>query len=1195
MIFVSFSDAAQFVDIEGEHGYGAEEMKKEAEHVEYMHENETGDRITNRTMWEGSDLVVDRLNAGDDATWEQEEYNQDLSMEDLHSRLWLEPEADIDIEIDGGLDSLSGWNLTTVDLNNDEHHDVVVGGPDNESKRGVVHIYFGANLTENVGPEDADVTIEGESGGDKFGWDVAGTADVTGNGYNDTVVGAPGKGNVYLFEGRDTWSSSLTLSDAEITIEGSSDAGFGRAVGGKSDLNSDGYADIIVGAPSWDGRGNATVYFGGGFSLPSSLTPNDADVIMKGRVGSNSFGFSVASAGNVNGTADVDNDFIVGAPYDNGTGRAYIFYDDKNLASQTIWNLSERNANVTLTGRQDGSLFGWSVGNAGDTNGDGYGDVVVGAPGWNSDQGRTYVYLGGSAPSGNVLGTDEVEKERLDKEKGIKEADDSGNNSARKEVMKEHKSDENESTLEDKNRSISVRNGFIKKETKKERKIGKEEKKEEKDDKGIEDGEQTKIGRESSNSEILATSDPARIFRGHKYKLYTTSKSWSNAKDFCQERGGHLVTITTRSENTFIDNYVGSNDIHIGLKEIDSIEGSWNWTTREGLGYTNWDSYEPGGTSTDDVARMQSGGTWEDIDSGTSNYFVCEWENTSTYHTSFGRRRTTDWQYVEFSHFTEDFEDGNSLTPHYNSEWYANGSGFEAAVNTNIANSPTHSIQVGASSGKLTSWNISLSKTTRPVYLSWHVIRGSDDFSEDPDSGEDLIVEYQDESGNWNELAQYLGEGKPAENLTGNWELTSDAYHDAFQVRFRQTGGSGSGMDYWHIDDVYIHEWERSYWGDKAGEWELGNPTSPNIQPHSGDYCWVTNLTGDFDNNADEHLTTPPFTISSYVSEPTIEFWMYLDTMEDYDVGVLEVHNTTGDTTWNNIDPDNSLGNYDRYGSSSSGMNLSDTYVWAQDYPWTKMKFSIDSIYYGNEVEFRFYFESTSTISYPGWAIDDLSINGLAYNWSGTTNQEWTYGRNWRGNGEMKAPTNKTDAVIPSNKPRYPDVKTNSNSKTVLLEQHFDRRSEDGWSAYREGNQTNKRWIKSDNLKHPEDPPSGDFSMWHQWDGSDYYADDWYISPQIDATEYSSLQLEFKQFTKYGPYNHSLMVTTESPWPGSGEKDNKGGYKWVRDIDSAYKWETEQANLDDFAGEKIYIAFRYQGKTGSQGADWYIDDIYVNG
>src|SRR5580765_4505148 len=166
---------------------------------------------------------------------------------------------------------------------------------------------------------------------------------------------------------------------------------FGVSVASVGDVNGDGYDDFIAGAyfyPSEGGRGRAYLFFGGpGIdTVPDLVLPNPS--------GDNVawFGISVASAGDFN--HDGYPDIIVGARNTGLPGKAYIYYGGPSL---------DAIPDVTLTGESTGSntWFGNSVASAGDVNGDGVDDVVVGAPAYGtggSQVGRVYVYYGGSTP-----------------------------------------------------------------------------------------------------------------------------------------------------------------------------------------------------------------------------------------------------------------------------------------------------------------------------------------------------------------------------------------------------------------------------------------------------------------------------------------------------------------------------------------------------------------------------------------------------------------------------------------------------------------------------------------------------------------------------------------------------------------------------------------------------------------------------
>ena len=151
--------------------------------------------------------------------------------------------------------------------------------------------------------------------------------------------------------------------------------------------------DVVVGAAGASGNtGRAYVYFGSASGIART-----AGATLIGPDGVNGrFGFSVASAGDVNGDGYAE--VVIGAPTASSvTGRAYVY-----LGGATgLGTMSE----TSLTG-PDGvnGNFGVSVASAGDVNGDGYAEVVVGAVGVSSSTGRAYLHLGSASGLGVTAG-----------------------------------------------------------------------------------------------------------------------------------------------------------------------------------------------------------------------------------------------------------------------------------------------------------------------------------------------------------------------------------------------------------------------------------------------------------------------------------------------------------------------------------------------------------------------------------------------------------------------------------------------------------------------------------------------------------------------------------------------------------------------------------------------------------------------
>ena len=287
------------------------------------------------------------------------------------------------------------------DVNGDGYSDVIVGAVTyniGEIDAGRAFVYHGsmAGLSDT-----ANWTAEGDQAEAWFGWSVSTAGDVNGDGYSDVIVGAVGYDNVAFNDGRVFvyHGSAVGLSaTAGWTAEGdhSNDA-FGGSVRMAGDVNADGYSDVIVGAEGYaaplSGQGRAYVYHGSPIGLSAT-----ADWTAEGGRAQSSFGYSVGAAGDVNG--DGYSDVIVGAyRYDN-EGRAFVYHGSATALSAT--------ADWTAESDQASAWFGFSVGTAGDVNGDGYSDVVVGANHYDSGEngeGRASVFLGSATESSNLLVT----------------------------------------------------------------------------------------------------------------------------------------------------------------------------------------------------------------------------------------------------------------------------------------------------------------------------------------------------------------------------------------------------------------------------------------------------------------------------------------------------------------------------------------------------------------------------------------------------------------------------------------------------------------------------------------------------------------------------------------------------------------------------------------------------------------------
>lgn len=143
----------------------------------------------------------------------------------------------------------------------------------------------------------------------------------------------------------------------------------------------------------------------------------------------------------------------------------------------------------------------------------------------------------------------------------------------------------------------------------------------------------------------------------------------------------------------------------------------------------------------------------------------------------------------------DDFERGLSAN------WSVNTSTGFAGTSTQTSSSPTSSLFLNGGVVTVTSNVIDTSDVSFSDLTMW-IRRGDDNFSEDPDSNENLVLEYLDDVGNWITLETFTGSGGSGQIFLRTYDLPAGGRHNGFRLRYRMTNGSGAGWDYWHVDNV---------------------------------------------------------------------------------------------------------------------------------------------------------------------------------------------------------------------------------------------------------------------------------------------------------------------------------------------------------------------------------------------------------
>ncbi|MFN5195554.1 MAG: beta strand repeat-containing protein [Cyanobacteriota bacterium] len=326
----------------------------------------------------------------------------------------------------------SGSSVASAgDVNGDGLIDLLVGAASSDSPAGGdagrSYVVFGRTSTTAINLSaiangNGGFVINGQANGDRSGDSVASAGDINGDGLADLLIGAHASdptagisaGRSYVVFGR-TSSSTVNLSaiangNGGFVINGQ--AAFdnsGDPVASAGDVNGDGLADLLIGAPSSspagvDAAGRSYVIFGKTNNAAidlSAIANGGGGFVINGQAAGDNSGFSVASAGDVNGDGLAD--LLIGARGSDlagasAAGRSYVVFGKASATAVHLSAITNGNGGFVINGQAANDLSGRSVAGAGDVNGDGLADLLIGAYGSDpvagNQAGRSYVIFG---------------------------------------------------------------------------------------------------------------------------------------------------------------------------------------------------------------------------------------------------------------------------------------------------------------------------------------------------------------------------------------------------------------------------------------------------------------------------------------------------------------------------------------------------------------------------------------------------------------------------------------------------------------------------------------------------------------------------------------------------------------------------------------------------------------------------------
>ncbi|MBK9648576.1 MAG: FG-GAP repeat protein [Deltaproteobacteria bacterium] len=313
-------------------------------------------------------------------------------------------EGDADYTILGAASSNLGYDMAVGDLNGDGEDDLVVSAyltdvSSSLSDAGAVYVVYGPVADDLSLPADADLSLTGVGAASYTGKAVSAGGDVNGDGVDDLLISAytynPGSrssaGGVALVYGSTTArTGSLTFSTGDALWAGAASNDYlGTEAQIVGDLNGDGYDDIVLGAYGVDYTGSLSgavyLFAGSATKYSGSVSTSTAALTISGASSGDELGNLRSVSGRVDLDGDGLNELVLGAVKNDDAGSSagavFLFYGNTAYSGTSGVTVTAAFADAVFTGVTGGDGLGEQVSGVGDTDGDGYDELILGGDG----------------------------------------------------------------------------------------------------------------------------------------------------------------------------------------------------------------------------------------------------------------------------------------------------------------------------------------------------------------------------------------------------------------------------------------------------------------------------------------------------------------------------------------------------------------------------------------------------------------------------------------------------------------------------------------------------------------------------------------------------------------------------------------------------------------------------------------------